>query len=104
VYKATDETNHKTVILKMYHKKRMQPKHFSKLEREIHVMAAMRGPCITELLGSYEDQTEICLVMEYCEGGDLFKAMMLRGGVLEEKYVGAEVRSSMQHNASFLDK
>lgn len=37
------------------------------------------------------DADNIYLVMELCEGGDLFKAMLLRGGTLDEHYVCVEV-------------
>jgi serine/threonine protein kinase len=32
------------------------------------------------------------MVMEYCEGGDLFKTMLMHGGMLEEQWVCVEVR------------
>lgn len=31
------------------------------------------------------------MVMEYCEGGDLFKTMLMHGGALEEQWVCVEV-------------
>lgn len=71
----------------------MQEKHFHKLEREIRAMVVMNGPFIAELYGYYIDEESINLVMEYCEGGDLFKAMLLHGGKLDEHYVCVEVRT-----------
>lgn len=80
------------VILKCYHKKKMADKHYHKLEREIRAMVALRGPYVADLYGWFTDGDAIWLVLELCEGGDLFKTMMLHGGRLDEHYVCVEVR------------
>ncbi|GLC63752.1 hypothetical protein PLESTF_000070200 [Pleodorina starrii] len=85
----------KAVVIKTYHKGKMADKHFHKLEREV---AAMRALCrevgkkgVVQLLDTYEDAQGIYLVMECCEGGDLFKRLMLHGGKLPEQWVCVEV-------------
>ena len=50
------------------------------------------GPYVAELYSSFEDSSCVYLIMEYCEGGDLFKTMLMHGGVLEEQWVCIEVR------------
>eukprot|EP00198_Chlamydomonas_reinhardtii_P014160 XP_001703497.1 predicted protein [Chlamydomonas reinhardtii] len=65
------------VVVKQYHKAKMQDKHFHKLARELN--------------DTFEDSASIYLVMECCEGGDLFKKLMLHGGRLPEGWVAAEV-------------
>lgn len=50
-----------------------------------------QGPYVAELYSSFEDPGCVYLVMEYCEGGDLFKTMLMHGGVLEEQWVCVEV-------------
>ena len=54
-------------------------------------MVAMAGPFVVELYGWFADDAAIWLVMELCEGGDLFKTMMLHGGRLDEHYVCVDV-------------
>lgn len=38
-----------------------------------------------------QDTEAVYLVQEYCEGGDLFKRMMMLGGRMEARYVCVEV-------------
>ncbi len=38
-----------------------------------------------------QDPACIYLAMEYCEGGDLFKTMLMKGGLLDEYWVCVEV-------------
>ncbi len=91
VYRALDDVNKQRVILKCYHKSKMQDKHYHKLDREIQAMQAMKGPYVADLYDWFEDADAIWLVMEWCEGGDLFKCMMVHGGRLDEFYVCTEV-------------
>lgn len=39
-----------------------------------------------------QDADAVYLVQEHCEGGDLFKRLMLLGGRMDPRYVCAEVR------------
>jgi len=80
------------VIIKAYHKSKMHPKHFHKLQRELACMRVLKGHYVAELFASFEDPSCVYMVMEYCEGGDLFKTMLMHGGVLEEQWVCVEVR------------
>lgn len=109
------------VVVKQYHKARMQPKHLHKLEREIATMRtlqqharrtaaapgagghgcgeAVQGdgePGVVALLEVFEDPSSIYLLMECCEGGDLFKRLMLHGGRLPEQWVAVEVSDRKQ--------
>ncbi|GFR41246.1 hypothetical protein Agub_g1920 [Astrephomene gubernaculifera] len=83
------------VVVKTYHKAKMVEKHFHKLEREVAAMRAMSRKVgkkgIVELLDTYEDANAVYLVMECCEGGDLFKRLMLHGGKLPEHWVCVQV-------------
>ncbi|GLI68845.1 hypothetical protein VaNZ11_013388, partial [Volvox africanus] len=88
-------TGGKPVVIKTYHKAKMAEKHFHKLGREI---AAMRALCrevgkkgVVQLLDTFDDTSGIYIVMECCEGGDLFKRLMLHGGKLPEQWVCVEV-------------
>ncbi|KAG2499344.1 hypothetical protein HYH03_002919 [Edaphochlamys debaryana] len=82
------------VVVKTYHKAKMAEKHFHKLEREVdaqRLLCRAGTPGVVGLLDSFEDGAAIYLVMECCEGGDLFKRLMLHGGKLPEPWVCCEV-------------
>lgn len=53
---------------------------------------APAGAYVADLYTSFEDVACVYMVMEYCEGGDLFKTMLMHGGALEEQWVCVEVR------------
>jgi calcium-dependent protein kinase len=72
----------------------MAPKHYYKLQREIRAMISMNGPYVAELYSTFEDKKNIYLIMELCEGGDLFKAMLKHGGRLDEHHTCVEVRAT----------
>lgn len=93
VYQAVETKTGNRVVIKAYHKEKMQPKHHHKLQREIEAMVALNGSFVVELHSTFSDPANIYLVMEYCEGGDLFKTMMKHGGRLDEHYVCVEVRN-----------
>lgn len=80
------------VILKAYYKQKMHPKHFHKLHREIQSMKCLNGPYVAEFYATFEDPQCVYIIMEYCEGGDLFKTMLMHGGLLDEQWVCVEVR------------
>lgn len=55
------------------------------LRSEISAMRSMRGhENVVQLAGVYEDSESVHLVLELCEGGDLFGLMEQRGGGLPE--------------------
>lgn len=91
VFKAVCVATNLKVILKAYYKQKMHPKHFHKLHREIQAMKALNGPYVAEFYATFEDPQCVYIVMEYCEGGDLFKTMLMHGGLLDEQWVCIEV-------------
>lgn len=81
------------VIIKAYQKAKMKEKNFLRMEREIRLMRLLDGdPSIVRLYNVFEDSSYKYLIMEVCKGGDLFKAMLLRGGRMEEQWACNEVR------------
>lgn len=63
------------------------------MDREIRLMKLLEGdPSIVQLYTVFEDNIYKYLVMEVCKGGDLFKAMLLRGGKMDEHWVCSEVQ------------
>ena len=63
VYKAVDSRSGGSVVIKVYHKDKMQPKHHHKLLREIEAMERMNGPYVAQLYGTFSNNDSICLVM-----------------------------------------
>jgi len=62
------------------------------LAYQVRLMKLLAGGSgVVCLYGSYEDAVHITLVMEYCQAGDLFKTMLMHGGVLDEHWVASQV-------------
>lgn len=57
-----------------------------------HCRKVLNGPYVAEFFSTFEDAQCIFIVMELCEGGDLFKTMLMHGGLLDEQWVCVEVR------------
>jgi calcium-dependent protein kinase len=54
--------------------------------REVEIMYHLEGhPNIVAIKGAYEDETTVYLVMELCEGGELFDRIIERGTYTEAK-------------------
>jgi hypothetical protein len=91
VFKAVCTATSLKVIIKAYYKQKMHPKHIHKLHREIAAMKMLNGPYVAEFYCTFEDAQCMYIIMEYCEGGDLFKTMLMHGGLLDEQWVCVEV-------------
>ncbi|KAF6256038.1 kinase-like domain-containing protein [Scenedesmus sp. NREL 46B-D3] len=91
VFKAVCIASNLKVIIKAYYKQKMHPKHIHKLNREMQAMRALNGPYVAEFYASFEDAQCVYIIMELCEGGDLFKTMLMHGGLLDEQWVCVEV-------------
>jgi serine/threonine protein kinase len=66
------------------------------VRREVHIMHHLAGqPNIVELKGAYEDKHSVNLVMELCEGGELFDRIIARGHYTE-KAAAAVCRTIVQ--------
>ena len=63
-----------------------------KLGRELDIQQRVRDcPFVCQLLAHFEDASEVYLVLESCDGGDLFKTMMKAGGRLPEATVCVDI-------------
>lgn len=50
-----------------------------RFQREIEIMAKLDHPNIIKLFETFEDERNIYLVMEMCEGGELFDRILDKG-------------------------
>ena len=92
VYRAVCSLSKRPVIIKAYQKSKMKEKNVLRMDREIRLMRQLDGePSIVQLYNVFEDTGFKYLIMEVCKGGDLFKAMLLRGGRMDEQWVCCEV-------------
>lgn len=95
VYRATCSITKWPLIIKAYQKSKMKEKNFLRMEREIRLMRLLEeDDSVVQLYNVFEDASFKYLVMEMCKGGDLFKAMLLRGGKMDEQWACAEVQRS----------
>ncbi|CAI5490662.1 unnamed protein product, partial [Closterium sp. Naga37s-1] len=54
------------------------------VRREVEVLEAVRGhPCSVQLQGVFEDEEHVHLVMDLCQGGDLWQRVQQRGAYSE---------------------
>ncbi|KIY92941.1 Serine/threonine-protein kinase Nek1 [Monoraphidium neglectum] len=79
------------LILKGYMKAKMTERNFHQVRREIRLMQQIRYEGAVKIQGTFEDAGAIYIVQEVCAKGDLFKKLIRNGGMLDDKYVAAEV-------------
>lgn len=92
VYKGVCAESSTRVVIKVYHKDKMTAKQHHKLEREIKIQTCVKDcPYVCQLLGVFSTTAEVYLVLESCDGGDLFKALMKAGGRLPEATVCTDI-------------
>ncbi|XP_059958667.1 serine/threonine-protein kinase Nek1 isoform X5 [Mesoplodon densirostris] len=60
----------------------MSSKEREESRREVAVLANMKHPNIVQYRDSFEENGSLYIVMDYCEGGDLFKRINAQKGVL----------------------
>jgi serine/threonine protein kinase len=92
VYKSVCVESGTRVVVKVYHKDKMTAKQHHKLQREIEIQTRIKDcPHVCQLLGVFSTTGEVYLVLESCDGGDLFKALMKAGGRLPEATVCTDI-------------
>eukprot|EP00976_Prorocentrum_cordatum_P097598 1191054-Prorocentrum_minimum.AAC.7 len=85
-YLATHNTTGIKYACKVISKKKMVTKEDAEdVEREVAIMYHLAGhPNVVKLLGAYEDKHNVQLVMELCEGGELFDRIVEKGHYTEK--------------------
>ncbi|KAK9074216.1 hypothetical protein SSX86_006813 [Deinandra increscens subsp. villosa] len=93
IYKEKSSGN-KYACKKIPKKKLVTASQKEDLKREIKIMEQLRGQdLIVNLEGKYEDKKAVYLMMEYCEGGELYKKMESKGRFSEK--LAAQILSSI---------
>ncbi|XP_036916299.1 serine/threonine-protein kinase Nek1 isoform X1 [Sturnira hondurensis] len=69
-------------VIKEINISRMSNKEREESRREVAVLANMKHPNIVQYRESFEEDGSLYIVMDYCEGGDLFKRINAQKGIL----------------------
>ena len=73
-------------MLKAYIKSKLSGEMKEMIKREIRLHGKVRVLSgVVEFLGWFEDQVQTVLVMEHCEGGDLYRSLVLSSGEMNEQ-------------------
>lgn len=78
--KSTEDGRH--YVIKEINISRMSDKEREESRREVAVLANMKHPNIVQYKESFEENGSLYIVMDYCEGGDLFKRINAQKGTL----------------------
>ncbi|XP_040598185.1 serine/threonine-protein kinase Nek1 isoform X3 [Mesocricetus auratus] len=78
--KSTEDSRH--YVIKEINISRMSGKERQESRREVAVLANMKHPNIVQYKESFEENGSLYIVMDYCEGGDLFKRINAQKGTL----------------------
>eukprot|EP00730_Choanoeca_flexa_P017987 TRINITY_DN8719_c0_g1_i2.p1 TRINITY_DN8719_c0_g1~~TRINITY_DN8719_c0_g1_i2.p1 ORF type:complete len:613 (+),score=101.00 TRINITY_DN8719_c0_g1_i2:960-2798(+) len=83
VFLGHDERNAPVAIKRISRTRLKKPSAQRLLDSEIAIMKKLRHPNVVILLDVLETSDEICLVMEYCDGGDLAEYIKAHAGMNE---------------------
>eukprot|EP01059_Diplonema_ambulator_P010269 TRINITY_DN20285_c0_g1_i1.p1 TRINITY_DN20285_c0_g1~~TRINITY_DN20285_c0_g1_i1.p1 ORF type:complete len:401 (+),score=121.58 TRINITY_DN20285_c0_g1_i1:52-1254(+) len=75
VYVGTRKKDNEPVAVKVMDKSVCQKSNFVNIELEIEIMKSLNHPNIVNMQASWESDTEVFLVIDFCGGGELFKYM-----------------------------
>ena len=85
VYKGIHKLTGRTVAIKILNKKDMTIIDLELVKTEMDVLKICQHPNIIKLYDIHENEENIYLIMEYCQGSDLFTYIEKRGYKLNEK-------------------
>jgi len=85
VYKGIHKSTGRTVAIKILNKQDMTTIDLELVKTEMDVLKICQHPNIIKLYDIHENEENIYLIMEYCQGSDLFTYIEKRGYKLNEK-------------------
>jgi len=85
VYQATCKKSGEQVALKVYHMENLCELNHYQVYREIRVHSSLQHQNIVHLFAAFQEGTDVVLVQEYAEGGDLYRLLHKNGGRLSER-------------------
>jgi 3-phosphoinositide dependent protein kinase-1 len=76
---SEDQNSMRKVAVKIMDKSQVSKSTFVNLQVEVDICANLHHPCLINTHAIYEDELNIFIVMDLCEGGELFKYMKQYG-------------------------
>ncbi|OMJ29940.1 Serine/threonine-protein kinase svkA [Smittium culicis] len=90
VYKGLDTFTNTTVAIKIMNLDK-NDENISDIQREISLLSQLNSPFITRYFSSFVKNKNLWILLEYAEGGSIYKLM--KAGPLQEKYTGVVLYS-----------
>lgn len=83
---VTDKKTGEVLACKSISKRKLvTPEDIADVQREVQIMHHLAGhPNVVTLRGAYEDKHHVHIVMEVCQGGELFDRIVERGKYTEK--------------------
>ena len=82
VYRIT----HKKVAIKILDKNKIESRDdLERIIREMQILIEMHNPFVIKVYKIYEDKNNFLIIMEYCEGGELFNYIVKKKRLSEEE-------------------
>jgi calcium-dependent protein kinase len=85
VCKGVNKSTNQIRAIKSIAKTSMQDKNLKRFQQEIRIMKSLDHPNIVKLFETFEDGRNIYLVMELCQGGELFDRILAEGHFSEKQ-------------------
>lgn len=94
---VTDKKTGEVLACKSISKRKLlTPEDIQDVQREVQIMHHLAGhPNVVKMRGAYEDKHHVHIVMEVCQGGELFDRIVERGKYTE-KDAAAAIRTIVQ--------
>ncbi|XP_071951524.1 uncharacterized protein [Antedon mediterranea] len=91
------KANGKEYVIKEINISKMKRKEREESKKEVAVLKQMKHPNIVSYQESFEELGNLYIVMDYCDGGDLYKAINCQRGILfdEDKVIDWFVQISL---------
>ena len=103
VYAAKYRPTGVKVALKVLFKKPMKEAGcVHQLRREVEVQSRLGHPHILRLFGTFQDATKVYLVLEYADGGEVFKRLQKEGHFAEGRVRRAEIAPAARDTHALL--
>ncbi|XP_061478356.1 serine/threonine-protein kinase Nek5 isoform X2 [Rhineura floridana] len=97
VFLAKGKENNQQCVIKEISLTKMPRKEKESSQKEVTLLSRMKHPNIVAFYTSLEEKNKLYIVMEYCDGGDLMKRIIMQRGILfdEDKILGWFVQISL---------
>ncbi|XP_077435433.1 serine/threonine-protein kinase Nek5 isoform X2 [Vanacampus margaritifer] len=79
--KATHDGDNAPCVVKMINLAKMPSREKEAARKEVALLSNMKHPNIVTFIRSFQDRGSLCIVMEYCDGGDLMMKINMQRGV-----------------------